>query len=75
MTSFMMVAYKDQFTPWCPECDLSFDGLEKLELLTHLDPFKIGNFIINTGFDAVANRIKSVDKAINNCMKTTSTGI
>lgn len=63
-----MVAYKDQFTPWYYGVDLSFDGLEKSELLKHLDPFKTGSFIINTGFDAVANRIKAVDNAVNNCM-------
>ena len=56
--------YRGQFTPWYPQVDLSFDGLERYELLTHLDPFKKGNFIINTGFYVVANRIKCVDDAI-----------
>ena len=61
--------YKDQFTPWYPQVDLSFDGLERHELLKHLDPFKKGSFIINTGFDAIANRIKYVDEAILSACK------
>lgn len=68
MMSFTMIAYRDQFTPWYYGVDLSFTGLEKIELLTHLDPFKTGGFIVNTGFDAIANRIKLVDTWINNCM-------
>ena len=63
--------YKDQFTPYIDNCDLSFDGLDmsdKGHLIEHLAPIGSKWIVIASTRPETNKRIWTVDNAILKCM-------
>jgi hypothetical protein len=66
-----MGAYKDQFEPFYPTVDLTFDGIARSnkERKEHLYPYEIDDVWFSLSTEGLSERVGVVDKAIVKCMR------
>tara|TARA_R110002096_G_scaffold149036_1_gene310278 strand:+ start:75 stop:278 length:204 start_codon:yes stop_codon:yes gene_type:complete len=66
-----MRAYEDQFEPFYPAIDLTFDGVGRSnkERKEHLYPYEIFSIWFALSTDGLSERVGIVDKAIVKCMR------
>jgi hypothetical protein len=66
-----MKAYRDQFEPFYPGIDLTFDGIARSykEKKEHLYPYETFSIWFVLSEDGLSERVGVVDKAIVKCMR------